>query len=254
MPDSTSENSSWDFVYPVARLRDGRWSAQVDVSRPQLGLHQLALDGTPLDGQLLSVVPSDVSPWSPKVADAYVRGNDLVATYEPTADWPYAPQLDWRAEPADDVEGVIASLALLVSIQTSLLDTHPRIDVASCLPADEVLRVAIGDGEDVHVEAFLGGERTIHPRANVCCVLRRLPGGKLSYAELMPASDFRQLAVEYQPDGVCRTRWELFAEFLEKGVIRRARLQLALLDQDHDLELAAASGHGLKRRPLPLTT
>ena len=265
MPNSTPENSLWEFAQPVARLRDGAWQAQVDVAHPERGLHELRVGRTALDGQLVAVVPGGDTPWQAKLADAYVRGPDVVATYEPTADWPYAPQLYWRAEPADGREGVIASLSLLVSIQTSLLDTHPQVEIASSLPAEEVLRVAIGGGDELHVEAFLGGERTVHPRADVCCVVRRLPGGKLSYAEFMSASDFRQLSVDFQPPpgnhptptsaaGECHTRWELFAEFLEKGVIRRARLQLALLDRQDDVNLAATCCRHLKRRPLPLTT
>ena len=265
MADSKSDSRVWEFVPPIARLRRAPWHAQVDVSRPQLGLHQLRLDEFAIDGQLAGVVPSGVTAWPAKVVDTYVRGHDLVATYEPTADWPYAPQLYWRAERLDTGQGVVTSVSLLVSVQTNLLDTHPRIEVASSLPADEVLRVAIADGEAAHVEALLGGERTIHPRADVCCVLRRLPGGRLSYAEFMPASDFRRLTVDLQPrpsarpnhtpsGGDCHTRWELFAEFLEKGVIRRVRLQLAVLDRAGDIELAAECCRTMKRRPLPLTT
>jgi hypothetical protein len=70
----------------------------------------------------------------------------------------------------------------------------------------------------------------------------------------MPASDFQRLTVEFDSDSGCRTRWELFAEFLEKGVIRRARLQTALLDRQHDLEAAAVCCRRFHERPLPLTT
>ena len=44
--------------------------------------------------------------------------------------------------------GLLASLSLVVSIQTNLLDTHPRFDVRSQLPATEVLRVGLV-GDDV---------------------------------------------------------------------------------------------------------
>ena len=255
MPESTRDDRSWGFTYPIGRLCDRRWEAQIDVSRPQLGLHHVRCGSVSLDGPLLTIEPTGVAAWPTQVTDAYVRGRDLVATYAPSNRWPYAPQLYWSvAEPVESDDGVLASLSLLVSIQTNLLDSHPRIAVESRLAAEEVLRLVVDNHDDVLVESLIGGEQTIFPRANVCCLLRRLPGGQFSYAEFLPASDFRQLSVEFAPGGECRTRWELFAEFLEKGVIRRARVQLALLNRDNDVQLATACCRRLENRPLPLTT
>jgi hypothetical protein len=48
--------------------------------------------------------------------------------------------------------------------------------------------------------------------------------------------------------------WRLFSEFLEKGVIRRARVHAAILPRQNDLEIAAACCAAIDRLELPLTT
>jgi hypothetical protein len=254
LPESLGNRNVWKFAHPIGEFVDGRWTGQIDIARPDLGLQKLRFDDTALAGELLAVAPTGMSSWPARLADAYVRGDDLVAAYEATADWPYASQLYWRAEPTDHDGGVLASLSLLVSIQTSLLDTHPRVCVTSQLPADEVLFLAFDDRGEMQIDDVTVGTHEISPNAKLGCLLLRLPGGGLSYAELMPASDFQRLTVEFDSDSGCRTRWELFAEFLEKGVIRRARLQTALLDRQHDLEAAAVCCRRFHERPLPLTT
>ena len=52
---------------------------------------------------------------------------------------------------------------------------------------------------------------------------------------------------------MCSSKWELFSEFLEKGVIRRARLQAMFVPED-DVQLVAECCQSIAERPLPLTT
>jgi len=251
---------SWKFHSPLGALQCGALQGQVDVARPQLGLHRLSLDLAALNGQICSIerdAESDASAaaWPAKLADAYVRGGDLVATYQATDDWPFAPQVYWRAEMPESMDEVLGSLSLLVSVSTHLLDTHPRISATTQLAADEVLHVAPSDDEDVRTTSLTGRrESVLRPGTDACCLLWRLPGGKISYAEIVPASDFRQLTVRHDKNGACQARWELFADFLEKGVIRRARLQTAFLPRENDAQLAAACCRHFADRPLPLTT
>ena len=44
------------------------------------------------------------------------------------------------------------------------------------------------------------------------------------------------------------------ADFLEKGVIRRARVHAAVLPRENDVELALECCRAIENRPLPLTT
>src|SRR5437016_721897 len=135
MPDVPQSGDFWEFEGAIGRLCGGKISASVDASRPQLGLQNVRVRSQSLEGAFLAVRPSDVSAWHAALAERYVRGGDLVASYAPSVDWPYAPQIYWRAEPTGNSQGVLAAVSLLVSIQTNLLDTHPVVHSVSQLPA-----------------------------------------------------------------------------------------------------------------------
>jgi hypothetical protein len=116
-----------------------------------------------------------------------------------------------------------------------------------------VLNAAAHGGNQLRAEA-LPKDTTIQPSRGDCCIIRRLTDVPLSYVEIMPASDFRHVVVHHESDGICRVSWELFADFLEKGVIRRSRLHSAFVERANDVELAAACGEAMARSSLPLTT
>ena len=74
--------------------------------------------------------------WPLPVADAYVRGNDLVATYRPADELAlFAATVLARRNACDRSTVCSASISLLVSVQTHLLDTCPQISVVSHIPA-----------------------------------------------------------------------------------------------------------------------
>jgi hypothetical protein len=233
----------WSLVETRASLDCGALSATVDVARPQLGLHELRFDEVAVLGEIGSVhwmasAPQSGEPsgeptagWPTKVSDAYVRGRDLVASYERLPTWPFAPQIYWRI----DEGGALANLSMLVSIQTDSLDSHPCVRVTTRLPADEVIQF---ESDSVAAAGLIW----------------RLPGGKLSYAEVVLDSDRQSASVERDDNGLACCNWDLFAEFLEKGVIRRARIESLVLPRENDSERVAAVCQLLDRRPLPLTT
>jgi hypothetical protein len=254
MPTASHDTDVWQFQRPVAELKCGSLVARVDASQPQLGLHQLRLQTQSISGSLFSLRPSEVAAWPAALADAYIRGGDLVAAYEPAKDWPYAPTIYWCTERPAAGHGALAALSLLVSIQTNLLDTHPQVHVATELPAVEVLQLSVGAGDKINSSTLESKKRFIASESTTAGVLWRLHGVQVSYIEIAEANDFRQLTIERDDRGSCRADWELFAEFLEKGVIRRARLQAAFLPRENDVQLAADLCRSLESRPLPLTT
>jgi hypothetical protein len=260
-----SSNSIWKFNYPRAELRCRSFFGYVDVSHPELGL-QPAINDHSFSGRILGVDPSSsiaqapevtavdvkaLRPW--RITDSYVRGGDLVATYQPRDDWPYTTQVYWRVTESEWPEGVLGSLSLFVSMQTHLLETWPRLCIHSRLEADEMFRLADGLQQGAVGESLGEGRHAVHPVGKACCVLRRLTGTKVSYAEVMPASDFREVLVNRVDNGACETSWELFADFLEKGVIRRVQVQALFLPRQNDIANAAALCEEIVRRPLPLT-
>jgi hypothetical protein len=250
---------AWKLTGSIAELTCGALSARVNVARPELGVQQVAFDGRSLEAQLLRIESDGTQPTprSWPVADAYVRGNDLVASYRPRDDWPFSPQVYWQAAASRANDELLASLYLFVSVQTQLLDTWPRVSIRSLLPAEETIHLT-AETSDAREQAVPSvtvqpGRHTYQPSSGPTCVLQRIPGGELSYAEAMPAGDFRELVVERNARGRCETRWTLFSNFLEKGVIWRARLQAVWLPRARDVELAAACCRELQQRPLPLT-
>jgi hypothetical protein len=138
----------------------------------------------------------------------------------------------------------------LISVQTHLLDTWPRIAISSQLPSRELVTVDPITG----ASESLRPEQSIRPSATPCCVLHRLADSPVSYVEIMPASDFRELSVRKFDCGSLHVEWQLFADFLEKGVIRRGWLQTAFVPRKADVQLTLACCAEMERRPLPLTT
>lgn len=255
MPAMIPANDTWNLKGSVAELHRGPLSARVDVTRPDLGLQQLQFKGHELRGHLLAVQRDSQtsqadSPWPLPLADAYVRGDDLVASYKPTDDWPYSPQLYWSANPLEGIDGLLGSLSLLISVETHLLDTWPRITVTSQLKCEKLLQVTPTSG----TTNALQGNYTVRASNTACCILHRLDSSPISYVEIMPASDFRELTVRQDASGEMRVEWHVFADFLEKGVIRRSRLQTAFLPRANDVQLALACCEATNCRPLPLTT
>src|SRR3954452_12737401 len=128
-------SATWSLHGTLGDFQCGQLQGRVDSSRPSLGIQNLDLDHRRVQGNFLCVNRSvshlqpsadeanRVSAWPLPVADTYVRVSDLVASYRPMEDWPYAPQLYWRTNPLESVDRVLASLCLLISVQTQLLDT-----------------------------------------------------------------------------------------------------------------------------------
>ena len=228
MADALQEHETWKFRQPIGELLAGALAANVDAGNPQLGLHKIRLRSHLLEGTLLAAVANDAAAWPAKLAEAYVRGDDLVASYSPSADWPYAPQIYWSAGPGIASSGVLAAVSLLVSIQTSLLDTHPVVSVHSELSAGEVFSIGRSSA-DARALDLAGGKRVIRADSGSHGLLWRLAGDEFSYTEFASSTDFRELGVERTHDGTIRSGWQLFAEFLEKGVIRRATIHAAFL-------------------------
>jgi hypothetical protein len=85
-------------------------------------------------------------------------------------------------------------------------------------------------------------------------LLFRPHGAAYSYAEMVQPSDFAGASLELRGEELLRYSHPLFAERLEKGVIRRVRLCGALLPRDGDLERALQVYQNFIAAPLPLTT
>lgn len=256
MDEAHHQNSTWSLGGTLAQLRGKALRGQVDVAHPDRGLQLASLNGVEVGGPLFAIARESDEPsngrWPLSAADVFVRGHDLVATYGPSDDWPFAPQIYWHADSLSAVDDVRASLSLLVSVQTHLLDTHPRLSVISKIRSSEQLYFSVTEGEEIEVRP---AERdfTLRARGSLCCLLCRLADGQTSYVEIVPATDFREARIRTAQHGQTETVWQLFSDFLEKGVIRRARIFAAFVPQEKDVELAVECCTAIEQAPLPLT-
>jgi hypothetical protein len=255
MRNVVNEQVVWSLRGNVAEWRCGKLSGRIDASRPDMGLHDVTFDGGQQTIDLIRAYRSDITgeeSWPLPVVESYLRGNDLVASYQATDDWPFSPQLYWRANSLCVVDGVLASVSLLVSVQTHLLDTVPQIAVKSQMPCDETLFVsAIGSA---HPSTVRIDSSPMIPTANEdCCVVSRLSDLPLSYVEIIPAGDFHAISLRNEGNGAA-FEWRLFDEFLEKGVNRRARVHAVIVPRESDVEIAVACCKAIDGLELPLTT
>lgn len=175
----------------------------------------IAFELTPWDSHL----PLNIAP--PSCEDAYVREMDLIAHYPQTVPWAFGYQIDWRyrAKLVDHVQ----CMEVWLSISTSMLESNPKLVIAPTIGMTQQTSSPISVAE--HKRAAL----LVHPL------------------------DTSDIEIETLDSSDQVVRWEAFGGFMEKGVIRRARLLLAWSSR---VEPPSTWDHLLNRfadSPLPLT-
>ena len=229
---STTLASCWQLHDTQAMLAwPGIDTARVDLLHPESGV-QFSHEGH--EWRVLGVW-LDRTVERGTLTDAYVRVNDLVASYAPAPERPHHVQLYWQR--LDDLPtGVLAAIDLQVLTNTELLDSNPRRITQSDIPSGEMVQVTTVDG-----------------RETVPCLVLRPAEARYSYIEMIHPLDF--LAAGVQPDETrVRLLQELFTGQLEKGVILRSRLRAALVERERDVELARELYQRLLDAPPPLNT
>jgi hypothetical protein len=124
-----NSNSPWRLTANLADLHCGPLTGRIDLAAPQLGLTALSWDTHEQSGALWRLTPVEPNARIGGLEDAYIRGEDLVATYRPGPNFPYRLEVYWSASQHDSA----VMLRGLVSIQTPLLDTNPEVQVANNL-------------------------------------------------------------------------------------------------------------------------
>lgn len=143
-------------------------------------------------------------------------------------------------------------------MQTSLLDSCPRLATESALVANEILRLS-----DPQLEEFVelapppNPDEPTEPCGGPHCYLFRLPASAYSYVEMIYPAVAEMTEVDSLKQGLsfqATLRHQLFAEQLEKGVVLRARLLALLCDRQGDQAMAARHYRAFLADELPLTT
>ncbi len=212
------------------RIGDAAWQCDDSVWRFQTvgggqdGIALLMRD-TPI-----RLVASDGGPLPP-LLEQYVRSDQLHLSFPQCDGCQFGFRLAVRPVFLDDLQPgpTRAIFEFQVSIETTLLDSHPTLDLV--IPGS-------GHAESLSVD---GIEQAAH----------RVAGQNFRAAALLSPQDAPFTTVDSQGEGL---RLRLFGGFLEKGVIRRARPWL-LIDRSGEAfgdDAVRSAWAALASSPLPL--
>jgi hypothetical protein len=200
-----------------------------------------------------SILQVHVTAATPELLDAYVRAQDLIAGYSLTPDRSVELQVYWRCVEHRDLSAV--GIELIASVQTNLLDSLTRVEVGSQLPPADTCAL-----EDVMLQApppsptrVIGSVGDSNSGA-VAATVYRIRSLPCSYVELPYPGDFGAAGGAEVTAGGNRSAYLLSAARLEKGVIRRGRLQGLFIRRDGDLATAAECYRRFLTSEPPLAT
>jgi len=236
MPDpsqTAAPTATWAIVGRSARTAAGR----IELASPADGFHTAT--GDHLLGLDLRTAAGD-----PRLVDHWVRGDDVVAVYEPADPRRLRATAMWRRHDA-----MPAALELVVSAQTSLTESDSSLAV-TCDLAGGMIRWAAPAPDDacgaIVWRPLVATDRC--PTQATCLLVTRCDDAVL--VAVHPA-DARRIDVLATLDRVHVACW-LFSTAIEKGVLLRSRA-LAAIGPVADAGWADAMVAGFLASPPPLT-
>lgn len=247
----------WQRIDHRAKLDCELWQAALDLAQPERGLSgwRHPRMGAVEAGLLgIRIAGRPAAAWP--LVDAYSRDADFTICYGPTAESPYSLELVYSAGVGPSGLGPLPVLDLVVSVQTDLLDTHPVVSVASsggpAVRFDVAVAAPPATTPGARGTAAVADYDELRGPA-ITVTVWQFPWGHtgLAYLEMVHPAD---LPVDDQlGDATSGPAHRLFGEFLEKGVIRRARLRGALVPAEEVRALAGRLAAEFLARPLPLS-
>lgn len=224
---------AWSLDGSVARHAAGR----IDLHAPAAGI---AVAGPSGEDQLLALdLRAQAS--TAVLVDHWVRGDDLMAVYEPTDPRRLRATAMWRS-----LAGGPAAWELVVSAQTSLVESDSAVAVGCDVAAG---RISWGRERHGHVAWAALEAGTACPAEATCLLVRR--AADVVLVAVHPA-DLRRISIRHAGDRAHVACW-LFSATLEKGVLLRSRVRAAV-GPDGDAAWAEALVRDLAGSPPPLTT
>jgi hypothetical protein len=184
-----------------------------------------------------------------------VRGRDLIVVYQQTDQAALRRQAYWRVLDDRRRSGALLGIELILSVQTSLLHSDPRMTVASLFPAHAVLARSEDGG-------FTALDTTTQPTVDKNgpgCFLMRLGESQYSFAQMVHPADHRGSHIAKADGDAILASHDLFVGGLhdgglEKGVALRSRIVSLLLRRVGDETVAEAAYQAFLAEAPPLTT
>ncbi len=182
----------------------------------------------------VQIRPVDSSISFPEIGlslgEAYVRQGDVIASYPESGPWRFGYQLDIRSSHEfgrlGGKEKGVLTLEVWLSVQTSLLNSHPELNVN--LEGDSFSH--LGDGFWLDSKSCVA--LLIHPLDLADCKINS------------PASSGPNRQIQMK----------VFGRFMEKGVIRRMRFRILVASVSSSQEFWQDCWNEFSESPLPLTT
>lgn len=220
-------------VFPSEPARAARW---------QLAPH------SPAPWEIAALTPHPAHASLPD--EVYSRQNDLIVRYPQGPADTFSYQLDWQLfQPRAPF---IAAIELWLSVQTNLLDTEPELEIACSASSGQSWQVfehpqlIEADSEVAQADQQRG------PAALLCGPATNPAAESTSGLWLIEPTDQCHASLNATDDQATQ-RVHLFRHFMEKGVIRRARMRFLLAPSMVSAEQIKQAYRDLADSPLPLT-
>ncbi len=216
----------------TASLQAGDSTWCLDARGGKFGIALSGADVTKLPSFSLASAEHDRLPTAD---EHYVRGDQWNINY-PQGDGSFALRLTFSSISASENRLV---LEVCVSVQTDLLDTHPKIDIS--LRCDEVVTLDAKEHDGAGHMSLEGSPPISLAKSQHESVAVLLGPHDAPFTSNRSSASMLQL--------------RLFGEFLEKGVIRRARPWIVIDRRKDDFDEAELTSlyRQLCDSPLPLT-
>jgi hypothetical protein len=248
--------SPWRVDGHRARLEDEQFSAEIDLFVPSRGVNVISAAGAKLaNAHLFKIRLPDGGRFQATNIESFARGDDLIAIHSEQPDNPFRAQIYWRlirSIPPFEVRRSVAALELILSIQTSLLNSDPALDVETELPTVTVSQLTDGKPARFVVRSPTEGGTELEIESGVGCFQFATARGPMTYVEMVHPADFRRSMLAPGPRGL-RLSHRQFAERLEKGVILRSRLRGMFVPVDYSPATIAAAYREFAASEPPLT-
>ena len=237
----------WHVNQRMCQLDDQQFSASLQLDKPSLGLLDTQVHGELVGNhQFLKIIQQDENETA-EVSDFFIRGSDLVVTFAQHKERSVQPQVYWRYSRFDDSTFVVD---IVISVQTSLLESNPTISVQSIVQNAKLL-----EWNKQQLTPIEWGDRGFAESSGVAVC--QFADSNVSFMTAVHPSDFQSFRFERTVMGNTeRTvlKLDLFQHELEKGVIRRGRVRGVFLQAGNELEVARKISGDLANQPPPLTT
>ncbi|MEZ6134424.1 MAG: hypothetical protein R3C53_05885 [Pirellulaceae bacterium] len=235
-------STNWEFIQSATSKTQHGWSLTLNPTQPtSFATFQSET------GQWRAVAIQPVSQHALQPEEVYVRDRDLIVRFAQTPDDEFSFALNWRTLPTTG--NLECGVELWASIQTQRLDTSPELELRSdggngnwsILKHCELTESSDGSSPEVAAPAAAW---VLEHQDNL--------GRPCTGIWLIEPTDQRHAhPLSRQDERLQRVR--LFDHFMEKGVIRRARMQFWTAACKLSRDEIRAAYQAFANRPLPLT-